>query len=158
RVLTERHEVIVLDDLSTGSLANLATADVDLRVGSVLDTDQVRRTCRGADAIVHLAAVPSVPRSLENPRRTHDVNVTGTMAVLDAAREAGAHVVLASSSSVYGSNPVLPKTEDLVCRPTSPYGVSKLAAESYAAAYQASFGMETIAFRFFNVFGPLQAP
>ncbi|HJQ44882.1 MAG TPA: NAD-dependent epimerase/dehydratase family protein [Amycolatopsis sp.] len=158
RTLAEQHDVVVLDDLSTGSVANLAGVEVDLRVGSVLEADHVRRVCVGADAIVHLAAVPSVPRSLENPRRSHDVNVTGTVAVLDAAREVGAHLVVASSSSVYGSNRTLPKTEDLVCRPTSPYGVSKLAAESYAIAYQSSFGLETVAFRFFNVFGPLQAP
>jgi len=160
RELTLRtgHQVTVLDDLSTGKRANLAGLDVELRVGSVLDPEDVTAACRGADAIVHLAAVPSVPRSLENPRHSHDVNVTGTVAVLDAARGIGAHVVVASSSSVYGSNPALPKTEDLVCRPTSPYGVTKLAAESYTAAYRASFGLDSIAFRFFNVFGPLQAP
>lgn len=158
RALTERHDVVVLDDLSTGSAANLAGLDLDLQIGSVLDTEHVRRVCRGAETIVHLAAVPSVPRSLENPRRSHDVNVTGTVAVLDVAREVGAHVVVASSSSVYGSNPALPKTEDLVCRPTSPYGASKLAAESYTIACQGSFGLETVAFRFFNVYGPLQAP
>ncbi|TNC21879.1 NAD-dependent epimerase/dehydratase family protein [Amycolatopsis alkalitolerans] len=158
RALAERHDVIVLDDLSTGRPANLGPVDVDLQVGSVLDPSVLRRACRGVAAIVHLAAVPSVPRSLEDPRRSHDTNVTGTVAVLDAARDVGAHVVLASSSSVYGRNPVLPKAEGLVCRPSSPYAVSKLAAESYAAAYRTSFGLETIAFRFFNVFGPLQAP
>lgn len=158
RALAERHDVVVVDDLSTGSTANLAGLEVDLRIGSVLDTEHVRRACRGAEVVVHLAAVPSVPRSLENPRRSHEVNVTGTVAILDAAREVGAHVVVASSSSVYGSNPALPKTEDLVCRPTSPYGASKLAAESYTIAYQHSFGLDTVAFRFFNVFGPLQAP
>lgn len=158
RALTREHDVVVLDDLSTGNLANLAGADLDVRIGSVLDAELVSRACRGADAIVHLAAVPSVPRSIENPRRSHDANVTGTVAVLDVARESGAHVVLASSSSVYGRNPVLPKAEDLVCRPTSPYAVTKLAAESYAVAYQASFGVPVLPLRFFNVFGPLQAP
>jgi UDP-glucose 4-epimerase len=158
RALVRDHDVVVLDDLSTGLAANLAGVDVELRVGSVLDVDAVRAVTRGASAIVHLAAVPSVPRSLVDPRRSHDTNVTGTLTVLDVARETGAHVVVASSSSVYGSNETMPKSEDLVCRPTSPYGVTKLAAESYAAAYQTSFGLDTIAFRFFNVFGPLQAP
>ncbi|MTD56549.1 NAD-dependent epimerase/dehydratase family protein [Amycolatopsis pithecellobii] len=158
RALADRHDVIVLDDLSTGRLENLTGLDVDVRIGSVDDTEQVERACRGVGTIVHLAAVPSVPRSIEAPRRSHDINVTGTVSVLDVARETGAHVIVASSSSVYGRDPVLPKTEDLVCRPASPYAASKLAAESYTAAYQSSFGLESIAFRFFNVFGPLQSP
>jgi len=158
RVLVPHHDVVVLDDLSTGRQSNLAGTDVTLRVASVLDVDAVRAVCHGAAAIVHLAAVPSVPRSIVNPRGSHDTNVTGTLTVLDVARETGAHVVLASSSSVYGSNETTPKTEDMACRPTSPYGVTKLAAESYASAYRTSYGLDTIAFRFFNVFGPLQAP
>ncbi|MEV6875321.1 NAD-dependent epimerase/dehydratase family protein [Amycolatopsis sp. NPDC051128] len=158
RSLVRHHDVVVLDDLSTGTAANLADVGVELRVGSVLDADAVHAACRGASAIVHLAAVPSVPRSLVNPRRSHDTNVTGTLTVLEAARQTGAHVVVASSSSVYGSNETMPKSEDMVCRPTSPYGVTKLAAESYAAAYRTSFGLDTVTFRFFNVFGPLQAP
>jgi UDP-glucose 4-epimerase len=152
------HEVVVLDDLSTGRLANIAGLDLDLKEGSVLDARAVAQACRGADSIVHLAAVPSVPRSIEDPRRSHDTNATGTVTVLEVAREIGAHVVVASSSSVYGRNPTLPKTEDLACLPTSPYGVSKLAAESYASAYQSSFGLDCCVFRFFNVFGPLQLP
>ena len=158
RALVPHHEVVVLDDLSTGRLSNLAGMDITLRVASVLDVGAVRAVCHGAAAIVHLAAVPSVPRSIVNPRRSHDTNVTGTLTVLDVARETGAHVVLASSSAVYGSNEKMPKTEDMACRPTSPYGVTKLAAESYASAYRTSYGLDTIAFRFFNVFGPLQAP
>lgn len=160
RQLAERyeHEVVVLDDLSTGRRANLSGVEVDLRVGSVLDPDMLAAACHGVDSIVHLAAAPSVPRSIESPRHCHDTNVTGTVAVLEAARATAAHIVVASSSSVYGRNPVLPKTEDLVCQPTSPYGASKLAAESYCAAYRCSFGLPAIAFRFFNVFGPLQDP
>jgi UDP-glucose 4-epimerase len=158
RVLVPHHDVVVLDDLSTGRLSNLAGTDITLRVASVLDVWAVRAVCHDAAAIVHLAAVPSVPRSIVNPRGSHDTNVTGTLTVLDVARETGAHVVLASSSSVYGSNEAMPKTEDMACRPTSPYGVTKLAAESYASAYRTSYGLDTIAFRFFNVFGPLQAP
>jgi len=158
RALVPHHDVIVLDDLSTGRLSNLAGMDITLRVASVIDAGAVRAVCRDAAAIVHLAAMPSVPRSIVNPRRSHDTNVTGTLTVLEVARETGAHVVLASSSSVYGANEAMPKTEDMACRPTSPYGVTKLAAESYASAYRTTYGLETIAFRFFNVFGPLQAP
>lgn len=151
-------ETVVLDDLSTGRRTHLEGLDVDLRVDSVLNRDAVADACAGADAVVHLAAVPSVSRSLVAPRRSHDVNVTGTLEVLESAREAGAHVVLASSSSVYGNNPVLPKSEDMVCRPMSPYASSKLAAESYALSYQHCFGLRCTAFRFFNVFGPRQMP
>ncbi|MFW3170398.1 NAD-dependent epimerase/dehydratase family protein [Geodermatophilus sp. CPCC 206100] len=151
-------DVVVLDDLSTGLDANLRGVDVDLRIASVLDSAAVADACEGVSAVVHLAAVPSVPRSLHDPRRSHDVNVTGTVAVLDAARGVGAHVVLASSSSVYGNGPELPKSEDLRCSPASPYAVSKLAAESYALAYQRCYGLPCTAFRFFNVFGPLQPP
>jgi UDP-glucose 4-epimerase len=116
RALTGRGtDVVVLDDLSSGRRAHLDGLDVDLRVGSVLDGDAVARACAGADSVVHLAAVPSVSESLVDPRRSHDVNVTGTLEVLDAARAVGARVVLASSSSVYGHNPLLPKSEDMTC-------------------------------------------
>ena len=152
--------VVALDDLSTGSPANLeGVAGVELVEGSILDTDLLGRIVPDCQAVVHLAARPSVPRSLADPLATNEVNVTGTLAVLDAARlHGGAHVVVASSSSVYGANPVLPKSEDLTPMPVSPYAVSKLATESYALAYGHSFGLPTLAFRFFNVFGPLQAP
>jgi UDP-glucose 4-epimerase len=151
-------EVVVVDDLSTGRSANLSGVDVDLRVASILDPTALAEACAGASAVVHLAAVPSVPRSVADPRRSHDVNVTGTLAVLDAARAVGAHVVLASSSSVYGNGPELPKSEDLRCSPASPYAVSKLAAESYGLAYQRCYGLPCTPFRFFNVFGPFQPP
>jgi UDP-glucose 4-epimerase len=112
----------------------------------------------GVDAIVHLAARPSVPRSLEDPMATHAVNATGTMEVLEAARRTGnPHVIVASSSSVYGANPVIPKTEGLATFPMSPYAASKLATEAYALSYQHSFDLPVLAFRLFNVFGPLQA-
>lgn len=148
--------VIAVDDLSTGCRSNLEGLDVDLRIATVLDPDAIADASCGADSIVHLAAVPAVMRSLENPQRSHTANATGTLAVLEAARAAQAHVVVASSSSVYGRNPALPRSEDLTCMPTSPYAASKLAAESYALAYQASFGLRCLAFRFFNIFGPLQ--
>ena len=151
-------QVSVLDDLSTGSEANLDGLDVDLVVGSILDADLVQRLVGGADSVVHLAARPSVPRSIQDPMASHLANATGTMTVLEAARLSGQpQVIVASSSSVYGANPVLPKREDLASRPVSPYAASKLATEAYALAYGHSFGLPTLAFRFFNVFGPLQS-
>jgi UDP-glucose 4-epimerase len=149
-------EVIVLDDLSTGSLDNLDGCHVEVRVGSVLDADAVGRACTGVQAIVHLAALGSVPRSVADPTTSFAVNATGTVNVLEAARRASAHVLFASSSSVYGSNPALPKHEDLAPRPMSPYAASKLAAESTALAYSSSYALPVLAFRFFNVYGPLQ--
>lgn len=149
-------EVIVLDDLSTGSLDNLDGCDVDIRVGSVLDADAVDQASTGVQAIVHLGALGSVPRSVADPTTSFAVNATGTVNVLEAARRAGAHVLFASSSSVYGSNPALPKHEDLAPRPMSPYAASKLAAESTALAYSSSYALPVLAFRFFNVYGPLQ--
>ena len=114
---------------------------------------------QGCDAIVHLAARPSVPRSLAEPQKSHEANVTGTLKVLDAARSLNDPlVIVASSSSVYGANPTLPKSETALPMPMSPYAVSKLAAEQYTLAWQYSYGMKTLPFRFFNVFGPNQAP
>lgn len=148
-------EVIVLDDLSTGSLDNLDGCDVDIRVGSVLDADAVDQASTGVQAIVHLGALGSVPRSVADPTTSFAVNATGTVNVLEAARRAGAHVLFASSSSVYGSNPALPKHEDLAPRPMSPYAASKLAAESTVLAYSSSYALPVLAFRFFNVYGQI---
>lgn len=151
-------KVRVLDDLSTGSLKNLDGLDVDVTEGTILDYDTVRAVSREVDSIIHLGAIPSVPRSIANPRASHEANTTGTLNVLEAAREVGVdHVVVASSSSVYGSNPKLPKSEYDWTRPMSPYAVSKQATEGYALAYQFSYGLKTLAFRFFNVYGPSQA-
>ena len=151
-------EVVALDDLSTGFRTNLDGLDVDLVEGSILEPADLDRCLDGATAVVHLAARPSVPRSVKDPVASHTANATGTLNVLEAARRAGnIQVIVASSSSVYGSNPTLPKHEDLATRPMSPYAASKLAAESYTLAYQATYGLPTLAFRFFNVFGPLQA-
>jgi UDP-glucose 4-epimerase len=152
-------EVLILDDLSTGFRSNLdLVPDAHFIEGSILDLDLLGRVADGTDAIVHLAARPSVPRSIADPRAAHDVNATGTLNVLEAARTAGnLHTIVASSSSVYGANPTLPKNEGLATRPVSPYAASKLAAESYTLAWQHSYGVPTLAFRFFNVFGPLQA-
>lgn len=154
----EYSQVRVIDDLSTGYAANLEGLGVEFTEGSILDMDALTRVVGGVDSVVHLAAIPSVPRSVANPRASHDANATGTLNVLEAARATGVdHVVVASSSSVYGSNPRLPKNEDDWTRPLSPYAVSKLATEGYAVAYQASYGMRTLPLRFFNVYGPGQA-
>jgi UDP-glucose 4-epimerase len=150
--------VVALDDFSTGSRRNLAgSPSVELREGSILEADDLDAVMTGAHAVVHLAARPSVSRSLADPMATHRVNATGTLMVLEAARRLGMpHVVVASSSSVYGANPHLPKREDMVPMPVSPYAASKLAAEAYALSYGRSLGLPVLAFRFFNVFGPLQ--
>jgi UDP-glucose 4-epimerase len=149
--------VVAFDDLSTGVRANLDGVDATLVDGDILDPAALDAAFEGAEAVVHLAARPSVPRSIADPMRSHLVNATGTMEVLEAARRAGdLHVVVASSSSVYGANPTLPKHEGLATFPLSPYAASKLATEAYTLAYQHSFGLPTLAFRFFNVFGPLQ--
>lgn len=154
--------VVVLDDFSSGKRDNLVgisgNAPLEVRQGSITEPDRLHEAMDGCEAVVHLAAVPSVPRSIAHPLRSHEANATGTLHVLDVARQHGApHVVLASSSSVYGSNPAQPKTEDLQCRPMSPYAVSKLATEQYAVAYAQCYGLKVLPFRFFNVYGPLQA-
>jgi UDP-glucose 4-epimerase len=152
-------EVAVVDDLSTGFRSNLDPfPEAKLHEGSILDVQLLDEVFDGADAVVHLAARPSVPRSIADPEATHEVNATGTLRVLEAARRAGGlHTILASSSSVYGANPTLPKHEDLRPEPVSPYAVSKLAAETYAVAFHHCYGLPVLPFRFFNVFGPLQA-
>lgn len=149
-------KVVALDDLSTGNADNLAGTEADLVEGSILDTELLDGVVGAADAVVHLAARPSVPRSLADPVASHHVNATGTVNVLEACRRARVPVVAASSSSVYGAVPTLPKHEELPTRPLSPYAASKLATESYVLAYGASFGLPVLAFRFFNVYGPLQ--
>jgi UDP-glucose 4-epimerase len=162
RMLTEMPavtEIVAFDDLSTGLRGNLLGLDqVRLVEASILDAAALQASVDGADAVVHLAARPSVPMSLTDPMASHQVNVTGTVQVLEAARKTGSYVVVASSSAVYGDNPVSPKHEGLAQQPLSPYGVTKVATEGYAAAYLHSFGVPTLALRFFNIFGPLQAP
>lgn len=150
--------VTVLDDLSSGRRENLAgVGGVELVEASILDPDALAGAVRGAASVVHLAARPSVARSLADPPATHEVNATGTMRVLEAARAADvAQVIVASSSSVYGPRATLPSAETHAPAPASPYAASKLAAESYALAWQRSFGLPVLALRFFNVFGPLQ--
>jgi UDP-glucose 4-epimerase len=153
--------VRVFDDLSTGRLVNLEDllGDVDFVEGDVRDAEAVHAATQGAAVVFHLAAAPSVARSIVDPRTTHEVNVTGTLNVLVAARDSGCQrVVAASSSAVYGEQPTVPLHEEMVCRPISPYGVSKLAGERYLHAFHASYGLPTVALRLFNVFGPRQNP
>ena len=150
-------EVVALDDLSSGDAANLEAVDARLVIGDFVDPDVLDDVLPGAASVVHLGARPSVPRSLADPLASHHANATGTLQVLEAVRRHHVeHIVVASSSSVYGQNPTLPKREDLTPMPASPYAVSKLATESYALAHAACFGFGALAFRFFNVFGPLQ--
>ena len=150
-------EIKVLDDLSSGLASNLQNSSCDLIIGTILDRELLSHVVSDVDHIIHLAAIGSVPRSIVAPQPTNEVNVAGTLNVFEAAREHSVgHVVVASSSSVYGSNPNLPRSEFDWTRPLSPYAVSKQATESYANAYSSSYGMKTVAFRFFNVFGPRQ--
>jgi UDP-glucose 4-epimerase len=152
--------LVAIDDYSTGRQENLAgLKDVAVVESSILDRDTMIELTEDADVVVHLAARPSVPRSLADPEKSHEVNATGTVRVLEAARRSGRpHVIVASSSSVYGASAEIPKREEMVATPVSPYAASKLAAESYALAYSRSFGLPVLALRFFNVFGPLQDP
>lgn len=160
RRLAGVHDVVVLDDFSSGDPRNLDGVEVDLVEGSILDRAGLDALVPRVDAVAHLAARPSVPRSIEDPLASHHANATGTLELLEAVRRAGgrAHVVVASSSSVYGVNPKLPRSEGDLPMPVSPYAVSKLATEQYALAHAAAFGLRVLAFRFFNVFGPFQAP
>lgn len=153
----EIDEVVALDDLSTGNPANLEGTEMQLAVGTILAPDALDEAFAGADAVVHLAALPSVPRSVKDPLASHHANATGTLEVLQAARRAGdLHVIVASSSSVYGANRELPKREEMRTAPISPYAVAKQATEAYALSFGHTYGLPTLAFRFFNVYGPLQ--
>ncbi len=156
--LEEVEQVVVLDDLSTGSEDSLQGLDVNFIRGSVTDPGALDAAVSSVDVVVHLAALASVSASIEDPLRCHEVNATGTVLVLEAARRHGIEqVVAASSSAVYGDNPAPVKSEREWVRPLSPYAVTKLATEQYLMAYQTCYGLSTVAYRFFNVYGPGQA-
>jgi nucleoside-diphosphate-sugar epimerase len=155
------HRVTVLDNFSTGRRENLAPWLDRIRIveGSVADPNACREAIAGADFVLHQAALPSVPRSLKDPAASHEANTTGTLNVLIAARDARVkRVVYAASSSAYGNTAELPKREDMLPRPLSPYAAAKYAGEQYCRAFNASFGLGTVALRYFNVFGPRQDP
>lgn len=160
-LLARGDAVVVLDDLSTGRDANLSAlrGDVDVLRGDVCDPDLVARAVRGVDAIFHQAAVPSVAASISDPLRCDEVNVHGTLRLLDAARAAGVRrLVLAASAAAYGDDPELPKRESMRPQPLSPYAVSKVAAEHYVRVFAELHGMQNLSLRYFNVFGPRQDP
>lgn len=159
-VRREQH-VRVLDNLTTGKRENLAAVldCVELVEGDIRNLDTVRSAMQGVDYVLHQAALPSVPRSIADPLASHEVNATGTLNVLIAARDASVRrVVYASSSSVYGNSPTLPKHEGMPTNPLSPYAVAKLAGEEYCRAFYQVYDLPTVALRYFNVFGPRQDP
>ncbi len=161
RLVRDGHDVTVLDDLSTGSLDNLAASlsHVQMLQDDLRDFDAVSRAVTGAEVVFHQGALAAVARSVEQPQEVNDVNLGGTLNVLIAARDAGARrIVFASSSSVYGDTPTLPKVESMPTSPLSPYAASKASSESYLSGFQGSYGLETVALRYFNVFGPRQSP
>ena len=158
RLISEGHEVVVVDDLSTGLISNVNQDNSTFYQVSITDAKSLNTALKDCQTIFHLAARGSVPRSIKNPVATHDVNATGTLNVLEAARESGAHVIFSSSSSVYGRNMQLPKDESMWLGPMTPYAASKLAAEGYVQAYAAAYKVPTTLLRFFNVFGPRQRP
>lgn len=154
-------DVVVLDDLSTGQEANIEgiRGKIDFRVGTITDLKDVQSACRGADYVIHLAARPSVPKSVKDPIGTNHTNIDGTLNVLVAARDAGARrFVYAASSSAYGETPTQPKIETMAPLPISPYGVTKYVGELYAQVFGRVYGLENASIRYFNVFGPRQDP
>jgi nucleoside-diphosphate-sugar epimerase len=160
-LLAEGAQVRGIDNLSTGSMDNIEEirSRIDFRKANVLDREALSHASRGVDYIFHEAAIPSVPKSVDDPIGTNDPNLTATLYVLEEARKAGAKRVLyAASSAAYGDSPELPKTEAMLPAPLSPYAVQKLAGEHYLASYYRVFGLETVSLRYFNIFGPRQDP
>lgn len=161
RLLADGHRVRILDDFSTGRESNMAAfaSRVELVTGSVADQAIVAHALKGVDGVFHQAAIPSVPRSVADPAATHRSIVEGTLALLEAMRlSGGGRLVIASSSSIYGESPALPKHEDMKAEPLSPYAAAKLAAEVYTLVYARQYGIKAVALRYFNVFGPRQDP
>jgi len=161
--LSNDNQVVVIDDLSTGHMENIKDLiddnKIDFIEGSVTDLEILQKTFKNIDYVFHEAAIPSVPRSIKDPVKTSNVSINGTLNVLLAARDCGVKkVVYASSSSVYGDTPTLPKKEEMNPNPLSPYAVSKLAAEYYCCVFTGIFHLPTVALRYFNVYGPRQDP
>jgi nucleoside-diphosphate-sugar epimerase len=155
------HEVVVLDDMSAGKAANLVETKSKIKLieKSITNLDALREACRGVDCVIHLAAQTSVPRSVKDPIETNQINVNGTLNVLVAARDANVkRVVFASSCAVYGKTSILPIPESTALAPISPYGLSKQVGEAYGRVFQELYGLEFVALRYFNVFGPRQDP
>jgi len=155
------HSVRILDNFSTGKRQNIEPFldKIELIEGDIRSYHIVREAADGMDFILHQAALPSVPRSIRDPITTNEVNVVGTLNILHAAKDANVkRVVFASSSSIYGETPELPKHEGMMLSPLSPYAVTKLAAEKYCSVFTKVYGLETVALRYFNVFGPRQDP
>jgi UDP-glucose 4-epimerase len=166
-LLKRRCKVIILDDLSTGKLENIrhlidtkgSRNSAEFIRGSITDFALVKNVFRGIDYVFHQAAIPSVLRSIEHPRATHEANITGTLNVLLAAKDNGVKkVIYASSCAVYGDTPTLPVREDMFPNPQSPYAVTKLAGEYYCQVFHQVYGLPTVCLRYFNVYGPRQDP
>jgi nucleoside-diphosphate-sugar epimerase len=160
-LLRRGERVRVLDNLSTGRQQNLShVADrIEFHELDIRNLQQIQSLFSGVDYVIHLAAIPSVPRSVKDPLTSNSVNIDGTLHVLLAARDAGVkRLVFAASSSAYGDNPVLPRVETHAPRPLSPYGLTKLAGEYYCQLFTNLYGFETVALRYFNIFGPRQNP
>lgn len=161
RLVKEGEYVRVLDNLSTGSINNLSSVikDTDFIEGDVRDLPGLQNVMQGIDYVLHQAALPSVPRSIESPTQSHENNMTGTLNALIASRDNRIkRFVFASSSSIYGDTPVLPKKEEMPPSPLSPYALTKVAGEYYCRIFHSVYGLETISLRYFNVFGPHQNP
>jgi nucleoside-diphosphate-sugar epimerase len=161
RLLKDGHQVEIVDNLSTGKRANIERlqGDLEFHEVSITNLDALRPIFAGADTVFHQAALPSVPRSIDDPLATHESDLTGTLNVLIAARDAGVRrVVYAASSSAYGDIQGEFKTEDMAPHPLSPYGVAKLGGEYYCQTFNIVYGLETVCLRYFNVFGPRQDP
>jgi len=162
RLLAEgARRVVVVDNLLTGRESNLeeVRGAVDFQRADIRNYDEIAGILRGADVVFHEAAIPSVPRSIDDPVPSHDVNIDGTFNVLRAARDGKAgRVVYAASSSAYGDTPVLPKVESMNPHPQSPYALQKLLGEYYCSVFSSVYGIETVSLRYFNVYGPRQDP
>ncbi|MFH1690904.1 MAG: SDR family oxidoreductase [Candidatus Eisenbacteria bacterium] len=161
RLLELGHDLRILDNFSTGRRENLSSFEdgIEIIEADLRDVSSVERAVKGVEFVFHEAALASVPRSVSDPVSCNEVNVTGTLNLLVASRGAGVRrVVYASSSSVYGDDPELPKRENMTPSPESPYAVSKLAAENYCRAFSSLYGLECVSLRYFNVFGPRQDP